>query len=255
MNLNVNGVGRSIAIIKDNKKLGNMTFSVAEEELEDNGINKGFEKLHIDDGQFQVIPDKNRDRDTIFICGSAGSGKSYWTGQYIKEYNRIYKKNPVYLISEGSKDPAFDVLKFIKRVKLDDDLINEPIEYTEFENCCVIFDDIDAITGKLGKYIYNLRDKLLKNSRKNKVSVITTNHTCTGLDLKAVLNESDTIVFFLKNYNRSLKYLLEQYVGLNKDGITNLRKNKSRWTAFIKSYPNVIVQEKDIMCINSIQNF
>ncbi len=135
-------------------------------------------------------------------------------------------------------------------------MIDEPIEYTEFENCLVIFDDIDAMTGKLGKYIYNLRDKLLKNARKSHVSVITTNHSaCEGTKTKAVLNESDTIVFFLTNYNKSLKYLIEGYIGLNKEGIKKIRANKSRWTAYIKSWPPVIVQERDIMTINHIQDF
>jgi hypothetical protein len=119
----------------------------------------------------------------------------------------------------------------------------------------VIFDDIDAYTGKLKKFIYALLDKLLKNARKNKVSVIMTSHSCTGLELKAVLNESNVIVFFMKNLNRSLKYLLEGYVGLNKDGIKRLKSNKSRWTAFVKTYPNIIIQEKDLFTIGHIQDF
>jgi len=143
---------------------------------------------------------------------------------YLNEYKRIHRNNPIYLISEGKEDPALDKVKGLKRIKLDDGLLEEPIQYDEFKDCCVVFDDTDALTGKLGKYIYSLRDKLLKNARKNKVSVITTNHTCTGQELKAVLNESDTIVFFMKNYNRALKYLLENYVGLNKEGIKNLKK-------------------------------
>lgn len=252
MALNISGVGRDIAIIKNNKKYKKTIFSVSEE-VEDNALNKSFQNFKIDEGVFQYIIDKDRDRDTIFICGSAGSGKSYWAGEYCKEYTKTYPDYPIYLISEGQQDPALDGLKNLKRIRIDEGLLEDPIEYTEFSNCLVIFDDTDAMTGKLGKYIYALRDKLLKNSRKNRVSVITTNHTCTGLELKAVLNESNVIVFFMMNYNRALKYLLENYVGLDKDGIKQLKANKSRWTAYIKSFPNVILQEKDIMTINDIQ--
>jgi hypothetical protein len=252
MALNISGIGRDIAIIKNNKKYKKTIFSVSEE-VEDNQLNKSFESFEIKDGTFQYIPDKERDRDTIFICGSAGSGKSYWAGEYCKEYTRIYPNNPIYLISEGLMDPALDDLKNLKRVKIDDGLLEEPIEYTEFQNCLAIFDDVDAMTGKLGKYIYNLRDKLLKNARKAKVSVLTTNHTCTGLELKAVLNESNVIVFFMANYNRALKYLLENYMGIDKDGVKLLKANKSRWTAYIKSFPNVILQEHNIMTLDNIQ--
>ena len=153
------------------------------------------------------------------------------------------------------EDECLDSIKSLKRIEIDDSLLSEPILYTDFENCLVIFDDVDAMTGKLGKYIYDLRDKLLKNSRKARVSVISTNHTCTGQELKAVLNESNVIVFFMANYNRSLKYLLESYVGLDKKGIEGIKKNKSRWTAYIKSFPNVILQEKDIMTLDKLQNF
>lgn len=252
MALNISGIGQEIAIIKNNPKYKKTKFYVSDED--DNEI-KSFNNLHINDGTFQYVTDEDKERDTIYICGSAGSGKSYWTGKYCEEYYKRNKDNPIYLISEGSEDPALDNLKNLQRVKVDETLLEDPIEWTEFNDCLVIFDDIDAYTGKLKKFIYSLLDKLLKNARKNKVSVIMTSHSCTGLELKAVLNESNVIVFFMKNYNRSLKYLLESYVGLNKDGIKKLKANKSRWTAFVKTYPNVIIQEKDIFTIGHIQDF
>jgi GTPase SAR1 family protein len=252
MALNNSGIGQEIAIIKNNPKYKKTKFFVSD--TEDKKIN-GFESFHLDDGVFQYVSDEDRDRDTIYICGSAGSGKSYWTGEYCKEYYKRNKNNPIYLISEGSADPALDDLKNLQRVKVDDSLIEDPIEWTEFENCLVIADDIDAYTGKLKKYIYGLIDKLLKNARKNKVSVIMTSHSCTGLELKGILNEANVIVFFPKNWNRSLKYLLESYVGLNKEAVKKLFKHKSRWCAFVKSFPNVIIQEKNIQTIGQLQDF
>lgn len=252
MAINTSGIGQEIAIIKNNPKYKKTKFYVSDED--DKKI-KGFDSMHLEEGVYQYVTDEEKERDTIYICGSAGSGKSYWTGKYCEEYYKRNKHNPIYLISEGSADPALDELKNLQRVHVDESLLEDPIEWTEFNDCLVIFDDIDAYTGKLKKYIYSLLDKLLKNARKNKVSVIMTSHSCTGLELKAVLNESNVIVFFMKNLNRSLKYLLESYVGLNKDGIKKLKANKSRWTAFVKTYPNVIIQEKDIFTIGHIQDF
>ena len=253
MNINIANNGRQLAIVKDNPKFKNIVFSVSEDASLDSKLTPTFDEYSIKEGQFQYIPSKERDRDTFFICGSSGSGKSYWTASYVKEYIKIYPKNPIYLISECKEDKVLDDIKEIKRMKLDDSLIDNPIDFNDFQDCCCIFDDTDALTGKLGKSVYALRDKLLKNGRKQHVTVISTNHTCTGLELKAVLNESDVIVFFLRNYNRALKYLLENYVGLNKQGVSNLKRNKSRWTAYIKSYPNVILQEHNITTIEKIQ--
>ena len=252
MSINLSGIGQQIAIIKDNDKYKKMKVFVSDEE--DEKI-QTYQNLQLDKGVFQYVSDSERDRDTIYICGSAGSGKSYWTGEYCKEYYKKNKDHPIYLISEGSADPALDSLKNLQRIKITDEVLEDPIEYTEFENCLVIADDVDAYTGKLKKYIYSLIDKLLKNSRKKKVSVIMTSHSCTGLELKAVLNESNVVVWFPKNYNRSLKYLLESYVGLDKKSIKQLHKNKSRWCAFVKSYPNVIIQEKNLQTIGHIQDF
>jgi hypothetical protein len=253
MALNINNIGRKVAVINDSKKYKNLVFSVSEDD-EDDGLNKPFQDMQIKEGTFQFIPDTDRDRDTIFICGAAGSGKSYWAAQYIKQYTKYLKDYPIYLISEGTHDPAFEKLE-IKRIKVDNEFISDPIPFTDFEKCLVIFDDIDAFTGKLKKAVYELLEKLLKNARKNKVSVIMTSHGCTGLELKPILNEADTIVFFPRNYNRSLKYLLENYVGLTTEYIKKLFKHKSRWCAFVKSYPNIILMEKYITTLTKLQDF
>ena len=99
-------------------------------------------------------------------------------------------------------------------------------------------DDIDALTGKYKKYITELKNKLLKNSRKNNVSVIVTNHSCIdGIDTKSSLNESNVIVFFM------LKLM-------DKKGIEKLRKLKTRSITYIKSYPNLLLSDYEIGTIN-----
>jgi len=249
MALNTSHIGTPVAIIKNSKKYAKTVFSVSPDD-EKNGFNS-FDI--VDNGIFQVIPNPDKERSTVYIAGSAGSGKSYWTARYIEEYKKQNSDNPVYLITEANDpDPAFEKLD-LKKVNLDG-ILEDPIDYNEFSDCCCVFDDVDALTGKLYKYVYLLRDKLLKNSRKKRVSVVSTSHTFTNRDLSAVLNESEVIVFFMSNYNRSLKYLLESYIGLNKEGINTLRKTRSRWCSFLKTYPNVIIQEKKIQTINHLQD-
>jgi len=247
MSINTNKVGTPVAIIKGNKKLAKILFSVSKDEE----IN-GFSQYELEEGQFQLIPDFKKERSTVFLAGTAGSGKSYWCAEYLREYSKLYPDNPIYLITEAKdRDPAFENID-LKKVDLEG-ILDEPIEYDEFENCCVLFDDTDALTGKLFKYIYALRDKLLKNSRKKSVTVVTTSHSFSGRDLVPVLNESQVIVFFPSNFNRSLRYLLENYIGLTKVGIKMVRKSKSRWVAYMKTFPNVIVEEKKIQTINNFQ--
>lgn len=236
--------GHKIAVVNSTKRQRKVYFS------EDDGK----ESLELNnDAEFMLSPDKTMERQTMYVCGSAGSGKSYFVSKYCEEYHKTFKNNPIFLISENNEDPAFDSKDYIKRIEIND-MVENPIDWKEFENCLVIFDDIDSIKGKLGKTIDDLRDKLLKNSRKFKVSVISTAHDSTGIKLKSVLNESKIIVFFMINYNRSLKYLLENYLGMNKVVVEKLKKTKSRWTAFVKSYPCYLIQQKNIMTISSLEN-
>jgi len=255
MSLNLHKIGREVAVVRDNPKMKKAIFSVSnEEKYDEDEIIKPFNHFQLQSGNFQYIPDTERDRDTIFVAGTAGSGKSYWAAQYIKEYHKIYPDNAIYLITgNNADDPAFENMKYVKKINLDG-ILQDPLDYSEFKDCLAVFDDIDACSGKLGKYLYDLRDKLLKNSRKVKVSVLSTAHTFSGMDLKSVLNESDTIVFFPSNYNRSLKYLLENYLGLTKEGIKAVRKLKTRWCAFVKSYPNVLITEKTISTLSHLQS-
>lgn len=255
MSLNLYKIGREIAVVKDNSKMKKSVFSVSNDDKYDaDELIKPFNHFQLTSGTFQYIPDIERDRDTIFVAGTAGSGKSYWASQYIKEYHKIYPSNQIYLITgNNADDPAFENMKYVKKINLEG-ILDDPLPYEEFKDCLAVFDDIDACSGKLGKYLYDLRDKLLKNSRKVKVSVLSTAHTFSGIDLKSVLNESDVIVFFPSNYNRSLKYLLENYLGLTKEGIKAVRKLKTRWCAFVKSYPNVLITEKTISTLSHLQS-
>ena len=92
----------------------------------------------------------------VYVCGSAGSGKSYFVSKYVMEYVKVLKHNPVYLVSENNEDPAFDDKDYIKRIEIND-MVENPIDWRDFENCLIIFDDIDSIKGKLGKTIDDLR--------------------------------------------------------------------------------------------------
>ena len=172
---NFSKVGEKIAIIDKSLKNKRQNKIYMNNKSSDDEFIKEFKSISIDDGEFMLSPDKDNERQTIYVCGSAGSGKSYFVAQYVQEYHKTFKNNMIYLVSENEEDPAFDKLDYVKRIIIED-LHENPLDWREFENSLIIFDDIDSIKGKLGKTIDELRDKLLKNSRKFKVSVISTSH-------------------------------------------------------------------------------
>ena len=190
------------------------------------------------------------------VVGRNGSGKSYYIKGLVEQFTHIYPSYPIYLFSSKKEDKTLDGIKKIKRIPLDESFILEPMQYEDLSKSLCIFDDCDALPNRgkmrLKDEIYDLRDTILRNGRSYNINIICTNHDSTGKDIQACLNESDVIVFFMANYNRSQRYLLESYVGLDKDQIKKIRNNKSRATTYIKSFPNVILQERNISTLKHL---
>ena len=80
------------------------------------------------------------------------------------------------------------------------------------------------------------------------VSVFFTTHNPTnGAETKILLSEAHVITVFPKSTgNRALKYLLDSYLGLDKDQINKIKKMKSRAVSVLRTYPMVILGEKDV---------
>jgi len=238
--------GEDIAIIKDNIKFKNKKIYLNNEENDDY---KTFNSLHLDKGIFQLVPNKKKDRATIAILAPAGAGKTYFCADYIKQYVKCYPENEVFFFSEKPVDKIIDDIEQVQRVVIDDDIIVNPIDYKELNNCLCIFDDIDGLTKKYKTPVYELRDKLYKLARANFVSVIATNHALAGgkAETGTMLRESDIIVFFPKKTTpMNLKYLIENYTCITKPDLTKLKKSKSRWCCYIKYEENCVMTEKDL---------
>ena len=96
---------------------------------------------------------------------------------------------------------------------------------------------------------------ILNTGRHKRESVIFTSHlSCAGNETKLILSEAHSITIFPKNAgNRSLKYLLDSYFGLDKYQINYIKNIRdSRWTTIIKTYPSVLISEKEAVVLNTI---
>jgi UDP-glucose 4-epimerase len=94
---------------------------------------------------------------------------------------------------------------------------------------------------------------MLEIGRHFNISVIFTSHCATmGNDTKRILNECHSITIFPKNLGgKTSKYLLDQYLGMDKEQIKKLKKVNSRWVTILKTYPQCIISEKCAWVINN----
>ena len=95
---------------------------------------------------------------------------------------------------------------------------------------------------------------ILNTGRHERCSCVFTSHlSCAGNETKLILSECHSITIFVKNMgNRSLKYLLDSYFGLDKHQINYIKKINSRWVTLIKTYPSVLISEKQAIVLNTI---
>ncbi|MBS1736169.1 MAG: DUF87 domain-containing protein [Bacteroidetes bacterium] len=198
--------------------------------------------------KFQFIPPNDSFRLCIF--GSAGSGKSTFVAGLLSEYKKKFKKNKIFMISPTSDDEAYkDLQKTIEYIKIDDSLLVDPMNFTEFDNCIIVFDDSEMLSAnkELNKAIDLFRNQCLENGRKRKISVVVINHVAmNGAQTKKILNECHLTVVFPKSNFASVTRLAKAYWGFSKEQIEYLRTVPSRYCVIKSSYPQAILSEHQI---------
>jgi len=204
-----------------------------------------------EESKFQIIPDSTKERDILYITGASGSGKTTFTAGYIKEYKKTYKKNEIYVFSALKEDETLDKLG-IQRVKVGNNLIEDPLTIDDFKNSLVIFDDIDVISDKkVREAVYKILNSILETGRHTKTSCINTNHLPTAKnETRRILNEAHAIVYFPHSGSvRGINYLLTDYVGLTKEDIQVIKGMKSRWCCIFKNYPQIAMTERQLWLV------
>ena len=153
-----------------------------------------------------------------------------------------------------TEDSSIDKIKNLRRIKLNPEFLNEDIQATDFKESLVIFDDCEALTDKRMKNkVQGILNQLLTIGRHHSVSICNLTHSaCNGAETKLILNESNSITIFPHGLGgRSLKYLLEQYLGLDKHQIKRLKNLNSRAVTILKSYPMCVLSEKEAYVLNT----
>lgn len=258
--LNFEGVGIPICEIKsnDSKKKGCLISMASPEEAD--SVRSGLHDYNLNDQRgkdyhFEVAVNTETERQVIYVSGSSGSGKSYWTRRYVEAYQKAYPKREVYLFSSISEDASIDKIKNLHRIKLHASILDDDISAEDFTDSLVILDDCDTITDKkLRKKILEIQSSILQTGRHFNVSCIVTSHVaCNGVETRLILNEAHIIVAFPQGMTgRSLKYLLEAYLGLDRAQVEKVKRLSGRAVCFVKAFPKVVVSDKEVYMLTSI---
>jgi hypothetical protein len=189
-------------------------------------------------------------RECCYIFGPTGSGKSYWASQYTKLWHELFPDGNVYLFSRVANDKAFD-LPYLKRVRIDERMVTEPIKPEQLNGSLVIFDDIDTLPSstpqdkQIKEALLHLREDLLQTGRHENVYVLNTSHQ--GMNWKGTrssINEATCVTIFPSGgMTGGIDKFLSTYVGFNRDQINRIKRLPSRWVTIYLNFPRYILYE------------
>jgi hypothetical protein len=209
------------------------------------------EKIVLRSGNFFVAPSNVYGKpDRIFICGRAGSGKSFWLAEYLVQFRKFFPKRRIYLISQKTSDKLLDKL-IHKRIPIED-LAEAQFEADDFKECLVICDDVDVISDKRQeKNVFDLIAKILEVGRSLDTFLILTLHIAASHNQsKRILNACTHFVYFKDSATHSNNYVLENYFGFDKQELRALKNLNSRSITIIRDVPQLVLAN-NLLCFQN----
>jgi hypothetical protein len=199
------------------------------------------------DGKMQQIWDINEERQVFYIAGMSGSGKSYFAGELVDIYQKLYPDREVFLFSNKPEDPSFDS-RDIQRVPLDESMFENQLELSDIHDSLIIFDDIEAVKSKdVQEELARISEMVLQQGRSSHISMIYIAHLANDYKKsRVILNECHAITIFPQFATvYGLKYLFQKYFGLDKNDINRIIDLPSRWVTVFK-IPLTVLHENGV---------
>ena len=98
-------------------------------------------------------------------------------------------------------------------------------------------------------------NQILEIGRHFKISCIVTNHLPSNRsDTRRILNEAHVFVYFPRSSSSKIKYVLTEYLGLDKKHIARFKKMNSRSICVIKKYPGAYLAEHEVGLLHPEEN-
>lgn len=205
--------------------------------------------MTLHDGEMQVLSNDVDGRTTLVCIGMSGSGKSRFIGRFAEAMQRLHPKAEIFVLSRCRDDEAFDKLKSVKYVELDDTFADDAITADDFpEGSILIFDDTHTIRNKdTIDAVMKLQRDVLEVGRKRKLHVLSSVHYTDGKKTSHLWNVSQSIVIYPHGSSaHAIRYILERHCGLAKQDVSKILKLNSRWVCIKRSYPLAVIFEHGV---------
>ena len=188
---------------------------------------------------------------SVGVWGPSGVGKSYTVGKFLESFRKKCKDRPIYIFSPIKDDKAFMKAKPIY-IKIDESILQDPLQTVEFQSGLCVFDDIESLSKQYYEIISEFRDRCLEVGRHNGIDIISVSHIIQGGNsTKKIINESDMAIVFPRSNFAAIEKLCRNTYGFDRSDIAYIKEisKKSRWVCIKRSYPSVIISEHEVKVI------
>ena len=190
--------------------------------------------------------DKEGHAQRIFLAGGTLSGKSYLAARFARDYNILFPKNKVILFSWVNNDKNFSDIKNFHKMRVDESILDDPIDLSELHDSLCIFDDIEHFTDKyIVQELERIRSAAINAGRHDNIDVICVRQNLLdGHKTKTILNSSFQIIGFPHGGGRyQFGEWLKRHMYLSKPVIDRILNLPSRWVLINKN-PNYCLYSK-----------
>jgi chromosomal replication initiation ATPase DnaA len=170
-NLNFEQSGKAVAVIKNkDTKIKDKTIYLSN----DDDVRAPYDMIEATKNEkISLITPTKDSRVVLYVVGMSGSGKSYWSANYIKEYQKKNPNNKVFIISPIYDDESINSIKNLERINPNsENFLNEPPPLSYFKDGLIICDDIEAYGKKTLNRVMALINAVLTTGRHMNIQFI-----------------------------------------------------------------------------------
>jgi type II secretory pathway predicted ATPase ExeA len=201
-------------------------------------------------GKFEVLPNiSEAGRDVILVMGKSGTGKSYFMRTFAANYQKLYPRREVFLLSGLDRDATLDSLAGVNRIDRTKLASDKPERIEPWRNSLVLVDDVETLQKDEAEAADKLQSTAITQGRHEHVSYLRAMHPVVGKLPKPdtlMVAESDGIVVYPGTSDKSYVYLLAR-VGVSEAAARRILSVKdSRWVYVHHTPPRFTVSEFEV---------
>ena len=194
--------------------------------------------------------DKEGHAQRVFAAGGTLSGKSYLISKLAKDYIKQFPKNKVILFSWVNDDENYKEMRnnsHFHKIRIDESILDNPIELSELHDSVVIFDDIEHFADRdIVHELERLRNSCVNAGRHDNIDVLCARQNLLeGLKTKTLLNSCFQVIGFPHSSSRyQLGEWLRRHMFLDKRLINKILNVPSRWVIINRAKPSYCLHQK-----------